>query len=623
MEQTNRAIKGYKLILAILLSIFSYGLLFFIVKFNIGSIRVKPAYTYIYIPLFYWLALIIYTYLYSVITKISFSVLFLNMLVIGIFLEIYFMLLGLNQILLFKIDYTRMYLYYAFMIETGLFVISNYFLCQALFSRDSFISRKGYCAVDVAKNIYSYSPFVISVFYQLYRDIAHINTGYFCFHLATLLLVLAIFKRKFKFPQAVKGKIVNFLKEEKIVITLTFLFSLFIRAIFALHIIRVTGSRFPTASDDGITYNELAALIMKNVGSIFRGQTIMPMEYDPGYSIFLGFIYKIFGQNFHAAALIQSLLNALMTVLVYLIAKEIFNRKVGVIAAILTAVNQPLIMLSVVFSIYCLLKFSKNPRKNSINLWLFAGGITMGLAIITRAMLLLFPGLVIFWLRVYKRGLKWIKSCIIFVIGLALGLSLVVIATYTNTGELKLFTTKQDINWIAYTEKKGQVYTDPRHVYSNAKLIEMGINPFKDFKGSLQIVLNNPLKVLETESEILPTRLKLFLFYPNFGYFDPIFILSSTTPNQYASTLEFYALLIFTIGLVNVLVKRGMVFKSNLIFLLIIYFLFIHVVLTTGQCGRYRVPLHPFFMIFAANGLYVLCKNVILKASILTTGKKC
>lgn len=206
--------------------------------------------------------------------------------------------------------------------------------------------------------------------------------------------------------------------------------------------------------------------------------------------------------------------------------------------------------------------------------------------------------------------------------GLVPILFMVTLLTYANTGELKIFTDKQDPNWVAFTEKKGSRYTDPRHVYSNAKLIEMGINPFKAPKGSLSIIMKNPLKVLKIESEILPIRLKLFLFYPNAGYFDPVYILSSTTPNQYASTMEFYALLILTIGIVYVLVNRERVFKSSLIISLIIYYLIIHVGLTAGQCWRYRIPLHPFFMIFAACGLYLFHKTVICNSSILRL-KKC
>ncbi len=486
----------------------------------------------------------------------------------------------------------------------------------------------------MAQGIYLFIPLTVNVFYHLYRDIKNISLPYFCFHLAILAAVYILCKKDICLRRFKKEAVINFLKREETIITFIFLFSFFVRAVFALHMLHLTGDKFPTGSDDGPTYDHYGVLIMQSIMNIISGRKIIPGAYDPGYSIFLGFIYKIFGHNFYAAALIQSLLGALMVVVVYLITKGIFNKKIGLIAAILTAINQPLIMLAVVlttealyipllvFSIYFLIKFSKNIDTKKENYWLFLGGFNMGFAIITRAMLLLFPGMVICWLLLYERGFKWLKSGMIFIAGLIPVLCLITILTYTNTGELKGFTSKQDPNWIAFADKKDGEYIDPRHVYSNAKLIEMGISTFKDPKGSIAIILKNALKVLKIESEILPIRLKLFLFYPNFGYFDPIFILTSTTPNQYASTLEFYALLIFTIGVVNVLIKKGMVYKSSLVILLIIYYLIIHVGLTTGQCVRYKVPINPFFMIFAAYGLYLIYKNVLCNSSIIRL-KKC
>lgn len=634
MKQIDRTINAYSWIMPIILSVFGYVLLFSIIQCGIGYIPIKLVYTDMYIPIYYWLALIGYTYLYSVSNKIKFSDLFLNMFVLGIFLHIYIMLLQLNQFLLNKPYYERMYLWYAFMIETGLFALSSYLLYHKFRLNRLFHNPQSPLSAEIKKEIYLYFPLTINIFYHLYRDIKQINLLYFCFHLAILAVIYVLSKKKFYFQGFKKEAILSFIRREETVIILIFLFSFFVRVIFAFHIIHVTGDRFPTASDDGPTYNHYAILIMQSITNLISGNKIIPTPYDPGYSIFLGFIYKIFGYNFYVATLIQSLLNALMVTAIYLIARNIFNRKIGLVAAMLTALNQPLIMLSVVlttealytpllvFSIYCLMKYSKNMDTVRRKYWLLAGGFIMGFAIITRAMLLLFPGMVICWLLLYERGFKWMKSGMILIVGLIPALSLITILTYANTGEVKIFTTKQDSNWTAFADKEGSRYIDPRHIYSNAKLIEMGINPFKDFKGSLSIIMKNPLKVLKIESEILPIRLKLFLFYPNFGFFDPIFILTSTTPNQYASTVEFYALLILTVGMVNVLIKRVMVYRTSLLMLLIIYYLIIHVGLTTGQCSRYRVPINPFFMIFAANGLYLIFK-IVVDDYFVEKAKKC
>lgn len=624
MRQDNLVSNRRRLIIPIFLSGLIYTLLLFMIKLKIGYISVRLAYTDMYIPIYYWLIFIAATYLYSFCCKIKFLSLFRNMAVLGIFVHIYVMLIELNQFLLIKPDYARMYLHYAFAIETGLFALSGYFLCRRFL-----LNKLSLCTVD----IYLYFPLATNIFYHLYRDIRYLSLLYFGFHLIILAALYFLHKKWFYFGIFKKERIASFIKSEKNVVIIIFLFSLFARAIFAFHILHLTADKFPTASDDGPTYNDNGILIMQNIANLISGKKILPSTYDPGYSIFLGLIYKIFGHSFYAATLAQSALNALMVVVVYLIARQIFNRRIGAVAAVLAAVNQPLIMLSVVlttealyipllvFSIYCLMKFSKNIDLKKSNYYLFLGGLFMGLAIITRAMLLLFPGLVILWLLLYRKWFKWIRASLVFLVGLLPALFLITILTYTNTGELKCFTNKQDPNWIAFTEKEGSTYIDPRHVYSNAKLIEMGISPFHDLRGSILIILKNPLKVLKIESEILPIRLKLFLFYPNFGYFDPIFILTSTTPNQYASTLVFYAMIILLTGIMNAIIKKGTAEKMSLVILIIIYYLIIHVGLTTGQCARYRVPIDPFFIIFAANGLYLFYKNVISRCTYFDENK--
>jgi hypothetical protein len=75
--------------------------------------------------------------------------------------------------------------------------------------------------------------------------------------------------------------------------------------------------------------------------------------------------------------------------------------------------------------------------------------------------------------------------------------------------------------------------------------------------------------------------------------------------------MEFYGLLIFVVGVISILIRKQSILKNSLIILLIFYFLFIHVIINTAQCSRYRVPLHPFFMIFAANGLYLIFKIAV------------
>lgn len=608
MEQINPNSNKRSIILSFFLAVVTYGLLFFIIQSKMGYVPLRLVYTDIYIPIYYWLALSVCTYIYSVSNKIKFFDLVPSMLALGLFLHIYGMLLQLNRFLLSKADYGRVYLYYAFTIETILFIISGFFLYR---------KSRLFSSLDIKKEIYVCVPIVLNLFYHFYRDISHVHLFYSCLHFL-ILATIVISHKKILYAWNLNKKVVmNFITREETVMLCVFLFSFLIRLFFAFRILSITGERFPAASDDGPTYNANAVLIMQNIMHLFRSEKIMPGAFDPGYSIFLGFIYKIFGHSFLAATVIQSILSGLMVVVVYFIAKEAFNRKIGIIAAMLTALNQPLIMLSVVlttealyiplliFSIYCLLKFTNSAATYRKKNYLLTGGIIMGMAIITRAVILLFPLVIIFWLVFNENNFGRLRALKTFLLGLSVILISITAITYTNTGRLEVFTNKHNMTWEDFIQKE-----DPRRSYSNAKLIEMGVNPYRDFTGSILNILRNPIQFLKVESEILPLRLKLFLFYPNFGFFDPIFILTSTTPNQYASTMEFYSVLFLMIGLINVFINKASLHKTSLLLLIISYYLFIHVIVNTGQCARYRVPILPVFAIFAANGLYISYKEI-------------
>lgn len=62
------------------------------------------------------------------------------------------------------------------------------------------------------------------------------------------------------------------------------------------------------------------------------------MAFSPGYSLFVGAVYSVFGRNFFAVQLIQDLLCSLSSVLLFLIAGEVISWRVGIAAGLLAAV---------------------------------------------------------------------------------------------------------------------------------------------------------------------------------------------------------------------------------------------------------------------------------------------
>jgi 4-amino-4-deoxy-L-arabinose transferase-like glycosyltransferase len=113
----------------------------------------------------------------------------------------------------------------------------------------------------------------------------------------------------------------------------------------------------------------------------------------PGYPYLLGAMYAASGDSRLAGRLAGAALGALTVLLVYLIARRIWGRRIGLLAATLTSVFPPLVLLSrELFSeslfiplelaaILCLLNFR---RSGGALRWAAAGGALCGLAALTR-----------------------------------------------------------------------------------------------------------------------------------------------------------------------------------------------------------------------------------------------
>ena len=113
----------------------------------------------------------------------------------------------------------------------------------------------------------------------------------------------------------------------------------------------------------------------------------------PGYPYLLGAVYAVSDDSRTAGRLLNCLLGATGVLLVYLIAKRVWGRRTGLLAAGFTAVFPPLVLLSrelVSESLFiplelaaalCVLEFRRSGRRVS---WALAAGALCGAAILTR-----------------------------------------------------------------------------------------------------------------------------------------------------------------------------------------------------------------------------------------------
>lgn len=112
----------------------------------------------------------------------------------------------------------------------------------------------------------------------------------------------------------------------------------------------------------------------------------------PGYPFFLAGLYAISGNSIAVGRLANALLGALAVFLIYLIAKRIWGRRVGLLAAALAAVFPPLVLLSrellseplfIVFELGMILCVLEYRRLRELR-WAASAGLLFGLATLTR-----------------------------------------------------------------------------------------------------------------------------------------------------------------------------------------------------------------------------------------------
>ena len=126
----------------------------------------------------------------------------------------------------------------------------------------------------------------------------------------------------------------------------------------------------------------------------------------PFYAYFLAIVYKIFGHDYIIPKLIQHLIGSFSCVLVYLLAKRLFNRKVAIVAGLIAATygmffyfeDELLLDSFLVFFDLLLILFLLRAKNNPKLLGWLVCGIILGTSAITRPNILFFIPFVWLWI---------------------------------------------------------------------------------------------------------------------------------------------------------------------------------------------------------------------------------
>lgn len=182
------------------------------------------------------------------------------------------------------------------------------------------------------------------------------------------------------------------------------LISLFFKIIYV-----VCFSQLPMPPD-AVGYDNIGWNIAQ--GKAYSDNVPVATIRGPVYPGFLAAIFSIFGHNYLAVRIVQSIVSSLLVVVVYWITCRITNEKTALLASLLVAFYPAFtfysgILLSETLSTFLLaisLMFLFQTIKYKSVLWAVTAGCGMGVCILCRSEMLLFPFFLIILLPCLKKG---------------------------------------------------------------------------------------------------------------------------------------------------------------------------------------------------------------------------
>lgn len=196
----------------------------------------------------------------------------------------------------------------------------------------------------------------------------------------------------------------------------------------------------------------------------------------PLYPYILAVIYKIFGCNLFIGRFAEITIGSLSCIVLYLLGKELFGKRAGIIAALIGAFYAPFIFYSGIFAptvfvifLYLtalLLLYKAIKTERGISFFIF--GLIAGLAGITRAGMLLFIPAVLLWLIITSKAKrKALVNAFAATAGVLLIISPVVLRNYIISDTVSL-TSHTGINlYIGNNEEADGRFKPPKWARSN------------------------------------------------------------------------------------------------------------------------------------------------------------
>lgn len=354
----------------------------------------------------------------------------------------------------------------------------------------------------------------------------------------------------------------------------------------------------------------------------------------PFYAYFLAIVYKIFGHNYIIPRVIQHLIGSFSCILVYSVAKRLFNRKVAMVASLIVATYGMFIYFEgellldsflVFFDLLLILFLLRTKDSPKLSRW-FACGLILGFSAITRPNILFFIPFVWLWIFLVFIRAKKLKEiltfCVIFLIGSALVIFPVALRNYLVGKDFVLIASQGGINFLignnsnadgmsAVLYKEDWQYRDFEHMAEKETGRSLKPSEVSNFyyKKGIQFFLDEPDKAFKLWVK------KLYIFWNKFEVSnnqDTYFF------RRYSSLIRILPIgfwLVGPLGLLGMVLSwlggKEKVNTRKSIFLPILFvFSYMLTVVMFFVTDRFRLPVIPFLIIFSAFALVWLWEKL-------------
>lgn len=359
-----------------------------------------------------------------------------------------------------------------------------------------------------------------------------------------------------------------------------------------------------------------------------------PFFRAPLYPYFVSLVYSVFGAGPWALRLIQALMGSFSALLVFLIGCRVFSLRVGIIAGLIMAgygtlilyeaqiLIPALVILLNLAAVYSLLRATSE----SSRLWYALSGLFLGLSAIARPTVLLFAvAVVIFLLWRAKRRTIALKPVHLLLFGLSLvgPIAPVTVYNYAVSGEFILIGTYTGLNFYIGNNKQSDGVSaklpgERRDWWGMMEGSERIAN--EESGRTLSAAERSSFWIDKTIGEIRsdPIRwlghlsrkcLLLIEGTELSNNFDLYYFAHQTS---LLAALLWHKVLIFPYGLLLPLAVMGMLLvdrsRSGVQVLFLFIAAYVPSLILFFVSARYRLPLVPFFALFAAIGVVSIGK---------------